>query len=154
MEPRPKTPILDRQGRLLFAVMVILGYIVTFAFNAILQKRIPIEELFLGILLGVIYLLLGLNERVVFDRLPAGWAGLLFFSVQCSLVFGIGYLLGIGNFVLGLPLVGFAADRLKPWPLPSFCPLDCAMIRGRARSSVALVSAPRSSFWPCLPICD
>jgi signal transduction histidine kinase len=96
--------------------MVILGYIVTFAFNAILQKRIPIEELFLGILLGVIYLLLGLNERVVFDRLPAGWAGLLFFSVQCSLVFGIGLLLGIGSFVMGMPLVVSAVERLKPWP--------------------------------------
>jgi signal transduction histidine kinase len=116
IEPRPKTSVLDRQGRLLFALMVILGYIVTFVFNAILERRIPIQELFLGILLGVIYLLLGLNDHVVFDRLPAGWAGLLFFSVQCSLLFGIGLLLGIGSFVMGMPLVGFVVDRLKPWP--------------------------------------
>jgi signal transduction histidine kinase len=96
--------------------MVIVGYIVTFAFLAILERRIPIEELVWGILFGVIYTLLGLFDRVIFDRLPAGWAGLLFFSVQCSLVFGIGFLLGIGNFVMGLPLVGFAVERLKPWP--------------------------------------
>jgi signal transduction histidine kinase len=116
MEPRPRPPTLDRQGRLLFVSMVIVGYMVTFVFNAILERRIPIEELFLGILLGVIYLLLGLNDQVVFDRLPSGWAGLLFFSVQCSLVFGIGFLLGIGNLVMGFPLVGFAVERLKPWP--------------------------------------
>jgi signal transduction histidine kinase len=116
MEPRPKTPLMDRQARLLFALMVILGYIVTFAFNAILERRIPAQELFLGILLGVIYLLLGLNDHVIFDRLPAGWAGLLFFSVQCSLLFGIGFLLGVGSFVMGMPLVGFVVERLRPWP--------------------------------------
>jgi signal transduction histidine kinase len=116
MEPRPRTSVLDKQGRLIFVCMVIAGYLVTFAFNAILERRIPIEELFLGILLGVIYLVLGLNDHVVFNRLPPGWAGLLFFSVQCSLVFGIGFLLGIGNLVMGFPLVGFAVERLKPWP--------------------------------------
>ena len=116
MEPRPKTPVLDRQGRRLFVSRVIVGYIVTFVFNAILERRIPTEELFLGILLGVIYLVLGLNDHVVFNRLPSGWAGLLFFSVQYSLVFGIGFLLGIGNLVMGLPLVVFAVERLKPWP--------------------------------------
>jgi signal transduction histidine kinase len=114
--PQAKTTILDRQGKWFFVLMVIVGYIVTFAFLAILERRIPADELFWGILFGVIYTLLGLFDGVIFDRLPAGWAGLTFFSVQCSLVFGIGYLLGIGNFVLGLPLVGFAVDRLKPWP--------------------------------------
>ena len=95
---------------------LIVGYIVTFAFLAILERRIPADELFWGILFGVIYTLLGLFDRVIFDGLPAGWAGLTFFSVQCSLLFGIGYMLGIGNFVMGLPLVGFAVGRLKPWP--------------------------------------
>jgi signal transduction histidine kinase len=97
--------------------MVIVGYIVTFAFNSLEYRRITGDELFLGFFLGVIYLFLGLNDRLIFDRLPAGWADLLFFSVQCSLVFGIGLLHGIGgNVLIGVPLVGFAVERLKPWP--------------------------------------
>jgi signal transduction histidine kinase len=97
--------------------MVIVGYVVTFAFNAILPRRFTAEEHFWGILLGVIYLAVGLNERVIFDRLPAGWADLLFFSVQCSLVFGIGMLLGHGgNVLIGVPLVVSAVERLKPRP--------------------------------------
>jgi len=97
--------------------MIIVGYIVTFLFNALDDRRLTDEELFLGLFLGVIYLLLGLNDRLIFDRLPAGWSDLLFFSVQCSLVFGIGLLHGIGgNVLIGVPLVGFAVERLKPWP--------------------------------------
>jgi signal transduction histidine kinase len=95
---------------------VVVGYIVTFAFNAILGRRIPTAELLWGILFGVIYTLLGLFDWVIFDRLPTVWAGLLFFSVQCSLVFGMGLFLGIGNFVLVMPLVNFAVERLKLWP--------------------------------------
>ena len=116
VRPRPGTSILVKQGRLLFVLMVVAGYIVTFAFNAILERRIPTAELFWGILFGVVYTLLGLFDWVIFDRLPTGWAGLLFFSGQCALLFGIGLFLGIGSFVMGLPLVGFAAERLKPWP--------------------------------------
>jgi signal transduction histidine kinase len=115
IEPRPKTFILDRHGRLLLVFVVIVGYVVTFAFNAILPRRFTVEEHLWGILLGVIYLLVGLSERVIFDRLPAGWANLLFFSVQCALVFGIGMLLGHGgNALIGVPLVGSAVERLKP----------------------------------------
>ena len=139
MEPRPKTPVLDRQGRRLFVSMVIAGYMVTFVFNAILERRIPIEELFLGILLGVIYLVLGLNDHVVFNRLPAGWASLLFFSVQCSLVFGIGFLLGIGNLVMGLPLVVFAVERLTP---PD---TDTSVVPPTARSTVAYPAVPAAT---------
>jgi signal transduction histidine kinase len=117
MEPRPKIPTLDRQGRLLFVFMVVIGYIVTFAFIAVQERSVTSAELFWGILFGVIYTLLGLFNQVIFDRLPAGWADLLFFSVQCALVFGIGQVLGVvGNMLVGLPLAAFAVERLKPWP--------------------------------------
>ena len=76
MRPRPKTSILDRQCRLLFVFMVIAGYIVTFVFNAILERRIPTAELFWGILSGLIYTPLGLFDWVIFDRLLAGWPSL------------------------------------------------------------------------------
>ena len=53
---------------------------------------------------------------MVFDRIPPGWADLLFFSVQLALVFGIGQVLGVvGKLLIGLPLVAFAVERLRPW---------------------------------------
>ena len=116
-ESRPKPPTLDRQGMLLFVGMVIIGYIVTFAFIAVEDIRVSSAAVFWGILFGVIYTLLGLFNQVIFDRFPAGWADLLYFSVQCALVFGIGQVLGVvGNLLVGLPLVAFAVERLKPWP--------------------------------------
>jgi signal transduction histidine kinase len=79
------------------------------------------QELVLGISLGLVYLLLGLNDRIMLDRLPAGWADAVFFSVQCSLVFGIGFVLGTGGtWLIGTPLVGIAVERLAPrqrWPV-------------------------------------
>ena len=71
--------------------------------------RLTDEELILGIILGVIYLLLGLNYHVIFDHLPAGWAGLLFFSIMCSLLFVNGLRLGYGgNILIGEPTEGFS----------------------------------------------
>jgi len=96
--------------------MVIVGYIVTFVFISGQDgRRLTLEEFFWGIAFGVIYLLLGLNDRVIFDRLPAGWAEALFFSVQCSLVLGIGWVLGTGgSWLIGVPLAGFAVETLAP----------------------------------------
>jgi signal transduction histidine kinase len=96
--------------------LVIVGYIVTFATAFGQGRTLTYLELFLGVSFGVIYLLLGLNDRVIFDRLPAGWAEVLFFSVQCSLVFGIGLVLGTaGSVFIGAPLAAFAVERLAPW---------------------------------------
>jgi signal transduction histidine kinase len=130
MEQRPKTSLLDRQGRLIFLLMVIAGYIITFAFNSANNRRLTDDELFWGILLGVIYLLLGLNHHVVFDLLPPGWADLLFFSVQCSLIFLSGMVFGIGGHILmGVPLVRMAVERLKLWPrLVVYVALDAAVV--------------------------
>jgi signal transduction histidine kinase len=113
----PEKPILDRQGKLLFVLMVFVGFIVTFAFAALQPHwRITNTDRYWGIALGVVYLLLGLNNQVIFDRLPAGWADLLFFSVQISLVFLHGQLLGVGgNGLMGVPLVWFGMVRLKFW---------------------------------------
>jgi signal transduction histidine kinase len=96
--------------------MVIIGYIVTFVFiSGEDGRRLTPAELYGGIAFGVIYLLLGLNDHVIYDRLPAGWADTLFFSVQCSLVFGIGLVLGMGGiWLIGVPLAGFAVERLAP----------------------------------------
>jgi signal transduction histidine kinase len=113
---RPKPPDLEIEGRLLFVFMVIAGYIVTIVLVSIQDgRRLTNQELLWGISFGVIYLLLGLNAHVIFDRLPGGWGAALFFSVQCCLVFGIGILLGTsGNWLIGVPLAAFAVERLAP----------------------------------------
>ena len=122
MEPRSNPPALERQSRLLLVLMVVIGYIVTFVISSGgYGRRFTFQELFWGVSFGVVYLFLGLNDRVIFDRVPAGWAEALFFSVQCSLVLGIGWVLGTGgNWLIGVPLAGFAVERLAPrrrWPV-------------------------------------
>jgi len=102
--------------------MVIIGYVVTFVINyGEYGRRFTFQELFWGLSFGVIYLFLALNDEVIFDRLPAGWAEALFFSVQCALVLGIGWVLGSGgNWLIGVPLASFAVERLAPrrrWPV-------------------------------------
>ena len=73
MNSEPKQTIVTREGRLLFVFMVIVGYITTFAFVAIEpSERVTDRDLFWGIALGVAYTLLGLNNRVILNRLPAG----------------------------------------------------------------------------------
>jgi signal transduction histidine kinase len=116
MKSQPKPPTLDREARLLFVFMVVVGYIITFVFISSQEgRRLTPQELFWGITFGVIYLLLGLNADLLFDRLPVGWAAALFFSVQCSLVFGIGIVLGTGGtWLVGVPLAGFAVEGLAP----------------------------------------
>jgi signal transduction histidine kinase len=96
--------------------MVIVGYIVTFAIISGQDGRtLTPLELLLGVSFGVVYLLLGLYPRVILDRLPAGWAEALFFSVQCSLLLGIGLVLGTGgSWLIGVPLAAFAVEMLAP----------------------------------------
>jgi signal transduction histidine kinase len=123
MEPRPNPPTaLEKQSRLLLVFMVIIGYVLTFVINyGEYGRRFTFQELFWGLSFGVVYLFLALNDHVIFDRLPAGWAEALFFSVQCSLVLGIGWVLGTGgNWLIGVPLAAFAVERLAPrrrWPV-------------------------------------
>ncbi len=123
MESRPKPPVaLERQGRLLFVFMVVIGYVVTFVIaSGQPDRRFTFQELFWGFLFGVVYLFLGLNSHVILDRLPAGWAEALYLSVQCSMLLGIGWVLGTGGtWLIGAPLAGFAVEELAPrrrWPV-------------------------------------
>jgi signal transduction histidine kinase len=96
--------------------MVIAGYVITFVIlSAQDGSELTLQTLLLGISLGVVYLLLALNPSVILDRLPAGWAEVLFFSVQCSLLLGIGFVLGTGgSWLIGLPLAAFAVEMLAP----------------------------------------
>jgi signal transduction histidine kinase len=116
VKPRRLSPTLDRQGRLLLVLMVIAGYIVTFITMSNLDRiSLTIQELVLGISFGAIYLLLAVNVHVFLDRVPAGWAEALFFLVECSLVLGIGFVLGTGGvWLFVVPLAAFAVETLAP----------------------------------------
>ena len=116
MKSRPKPPTSDRQGRLLLVFMVIAGYIVTFVtMSGQERSSLTIQELVLGFSFGVIYLLLALYSQVFFDHVPAGWAEVLFFFVECSLVLGIGFVLGTGGiWLFVVPLAAFAVEMLAP----------------------------------------
>jgi signal transduction histidine kinase len=96
--------------------MVIAGYIVTFVTMSSQDRTsLTVQELVLGISFGAIYLLLALNSRVFFDRVPAGWAEALFFFVECSLVLGIAFVLGTGGvWLFVVPLAAFAVETLAP----------------------------------------
>lgn len=131
MNSRTMPSTLDRRARLLFVLMVILGYIITFIFIANQEGRIlTIAEFVWGIGFGIIYLFLGLNPEIIYDRLPATWADLLFFSIECSLVFGIGIVLGTGGtWLVGIPLAGYAVEGLEPrWRWPVYVALIAALI--------------------------
>lgn len=131
MNSRTMSPPLDKRARLLFVFMVILGYIVTFIIIANQEGRIlTTAELFWGINFGILYLFLGLNPQVIYDRLPTTWADVLFFSFECSLVFGVGMALGTGgNWLIGIPLAGYAVEMLKPrWRWPVYVALVAALI--------------------------
>jgi len=116
MKPRLKSLTAERQIRLLFIVMVIVGYILTFIMRPSFDlPPLTSLELILGIAFGLIYLMVGLNEGWFYHHLPFGWATVLFFSVECALILGIGLLLGEGgSWLMILPLVGFAVERLPP----------------------------------------
>jgi signal transduction histidine kinase len=116
IEPRPDPPNLDFQGRLLLVFMVIAGYGVTF-YTMSSQERssLTVPGLILGISFGVVYLLLAINSHVIPDRVPAAWAKVLFFSVECFLILGIGLLLGTGGiWLFVVPLAVFAVEMLAP----------------------------------------
>jgi signal transduction histidine kinase len=106
----------DRQIRLLFLVMVIIGYAATLLLRPGQGlPRITTWELLLGIAFGLIYLLVGLNEHRLFKRFSTDQAGALFFFIQCALLLGIGLVLGTGgSWLIGMPLVGFAVEMLSP----------------------------------------
>jgi signal transduction histidine kinase len=115
-ELRLKSLTAETQIRLLFVVMVVLGYVLTFVIHPSLELPPPTSlELILGVAFGLIYLLIGLNDRVFYERLPSGWAEALFFSVQCALILGIGLMLGVGgSWLMAIPLVGYAVESLQP----------------------------------------
>ncbi len=116
MQSYSKQRNMQRDARLLFAFMVIFGFVVNFILIAGQDgRRLTPGELYAGIACGLIYLLLGLNIQWFFDHLPKGWAAGLFFTIECALVFSIGLVIGTGGtWLVGIPLAAFAVESLEP----------------------------------------
>lgn len=115
METRSTLPMRreQQQERSLFLFVVVVGYIVTFTVAANGGTRYSIPQLAMGIIFGGIYLILGFFETEVLRHLSANKQNTLYFAIQITLVFGIGWMLGPGgNWLIGLPLASIAVERL------------------------------------------
>jgi len=105
----------QQQWRTLLIFMVVVGYIATFATAADSLSRFTGLQIAVGVLFGIVYLILGMFDNELLGSFPDNARNIIYFVVQCSLVFGIGMLLGPGgNWLIGLPLAGIAVERLSP----------------------------------------
>ena len=105
----------QQQWRTLLIFMVVVGYIATFATAADSLSRFTGLQLAVGVLFGIAYLVLGMFDNELLGRFTDNIRNIIYFVIQCSLVFGIGMLLGPGgNWLIGLPLAGIAVERLSP----------------------------------------
>ena len=112
--PQVKPDIQQQQWRTLLIFMVVVGYVATFATAADSLSNFTGLQIAVGVLFGIVYLILGMFDNEILGRFPDTVRNIIYFVIQCSLVFGIGMLLGPGgNWLIGLPLVGIAVERLS-----------------------------------------
>jgi len=105
----------QQQSRILLIFMVVVGYIATFATAADSLASFTGIQIAVGVLFGIVYLILGMFDNELLGRFPDNVRNIFYFVIQCSLVLGIGMLLGPGgNWLIGLPLAGIAVERLSP----------------------------------------
>lgn len=113
MQTRPT--LLSQQFRNLLIFIVALGYIVTFFIASRSAVHYTAFQIIVGVSFGVAYLVLALFDEELFHRFPENARNAVYFSLQCTFVTGIGVLLGPGgNWLIGLPLVSTAVERLSP----------------------------------------
>jgi len=120
-----------QQSRNLLLFMVVIGYILTFITASGGGVQYSALRIIIGILFGIGYLALGLFDTELLQRFSSNTHNLIYFSVQCALVLGIGLALGPGgNWLIGLPLASLAVERLSPpwrWPVYLSIPLTVAL---------------------------
>lgn len=105
----------EQQGKALLLFMVVIGFIVTFAVSSSSDEVYTAQRLITGISFGIMYLILGVFDSEILRRFSVNTRNAVFFSIQISLVFGIGWTLGPGgHWLMGLPLAGMAVNRLSP----------------------------------------
>jgi signal transduction histidine kinase len=103
------------QWRTLLIVMVVVGYLATFATAAGGGEQFSAIQVLVGVVFGIVYLIVGIFDAELLGRFTENARNIIFFCVQGLLVLGIGLLLGPGgSWLIGLPLVGIAVERLSP----------------------------------------
>ncbi len=115
------SPFYAQQARNLLIFLVVLGYVVTFFTASRNNVQFTTLRILLGISLGAAYLILALFDEELLHRFPENIRHILFFTLQCMFVTGVGVTLGPGgNWLISLPLVSIAVERLAPrwrWPV-------------------------------------
>ncbi len=102
-----------QQARNLLIFLVVVGYIVTFFTASRNAVHYTALQIIVGVLFGATFLILALFDEELLGRFSQNARHLIYFSVQCALVLGIGLVLGPGgNWLIGLPLVSVAVERL------------------------------------------
>ena len=110
-----RSALYNQQARNLLIFLVVVGYIVTFITAARSGFQFTALQIVIGVFLGAGYLILGLFDTELLRHFPENTRHIIFFSVQCALVLGIGMMLGPGgNWLIGLPMVSVAVERLLP----------------------------------------
>lgn len=110
-----RSTLYNQQARNLLIFLVVVGYIVTFITAARSGFQFSALQIVIGVLLGAGYLIMALFDTELLQRFPENTRHIIFFSVQCALVLGMGIVLGPGgNWLIGLPMVGVAVERLSP----------------------------------------
>ncbi len=122
MEARStQSPKLEQQEMPFFLFVVVVGYIITFAVGTSGGEKYTSTRLLIGIGCGVIYLVLGFFEAEILQRFSQRLRNAVYFSLQITLVFGIGWVLGPGgSWLIGLPMAGIAVEKLSVrarWPV-------------------------------------
>jgi len=103
------------QWRTLLIFMVVVGYLATFATAAGGGEHFSALQVAVGVVFGIVYLSLGIFDAELLGRFTENVRSIIFFCIQSALVLGIGLLLGPGgSWLIGLPLVGIAVERLSP----------------------------------------
>ena len=110
-----RSTLYEQQNKNLLIILVVIGYIATFITAAGSDAHFSSVQVIIGVLFGVGYLILALFDAELLRRFSANTSNVIFFSVECAFVFGIGWALGPGgNWLIGLPLAGIAVERLSP----------------------------------------
>ncbi len=105
----------QQQSKTLLLFLVVISYIITFATWAKGGERYSVLQLTAGIIFGGIYLVMGFFDTEILRRFSIEMRNAIYFSVQLTLVLGIGLTLGPGgNWLIGVPLAGIAVERLSP----------------------------------------
>ena len=104
-----------QQSRNLLLFLVVVGYIVTFITASKGDIKFTALQIIVGVLMGVVYLIIGMFDTELLQRFPENTRNIIYFSVQCLLVLGMGWVLGPGgNWLIGVPLASVAVERLSP----------------------------------------